>query len=211
MSDQYTQGTWRYTIAVEGATSVWSGEQLIAAIHRKHAAAARRIVACVNACGHIPTELLETEYQGGKLYDALADFNQKVFELRNQRDELLRAAVAAMTIVNRDNPDGSIAHDLRAAIAKAEGRKSPEQKQYTQREVFNAARENEIPLCVMNIAGSAADNAAATINENGGQFVQGNFTDEFISIWYMTVIGLLSEGDCEPEASEWFASIGVRA
>ena len=36
--------------------------------------------------------------------------------------DLLRAAIAAMTIVNRDNPDGSIAHDLRAAIAKAEGR-----------------------------------------------------------------------------------------
>lgn len=36
--------------------------------------------------------------------------------------DLLRAAVAAMTIVNRDSPDGSIAHDLRAAIAKAEGK-----------------------------------------------------------------------------------------
>lgn len=47
---------------------------------------ARRIVACVNACASIPTELLETEYKDDGLYNALADFNQQVFELRNQRE-----------------------------------------------------------------------------------------------------------------------------
>ena len=36
--------------------------------------------------------------------------------------ELLRAAIAALTIVNNAYPYGSIASDLRAAIAKAEGR-----------------------------------------------------------------------------------------
>lgn len=37
--------------------------------------------------------------------------------------DLLRASVAALTIINRECPEGSIAHDLRAAIAKAEGAK----------------------------------------------------------------------------------------
>jgi len=37
--------------------------------------------------------------------------------------DLLRAAVAALTIVAREQPDGSIMADLLAAIAKAEGRK----------------------------------------------------------------------------------------
>jgi len=36
--------------------------------------------------------------------------------------DLLRAAVAALTIVAREQPDGSIMADLLAAIAKAEGR-----------------------------------------------------------------------------------------
>ncbi len=119
MGTKHYAGPWEYGEDNDGWYVSDSNCQLAFGLTEGNA---RRIVACVNACGDIPTELLETEHQGGKLYDALADFNQKVFELRNQRDELLRAAVAAMTIVNNAYPYGSIASDLRAAIAKAEGR-----------------------------------------------------------------------------------------
>lgn len=51
----------------------------------------------------------------------------------------------------------------------------------TGRQVFEATRQNEIPLEVMGVAGSAADNAADTL---GSRFVRGEFTDEFITIWF---------------------------
>jgi uncharacterized protein (DUF1330 family) len=77
------------------------------------------------------------------------------------------------------------------------------------REVFEAC-SNVVPLSVMNVCGSAADNAAATINENGGRFVQGEFTDEFITIWANTVAGILNDFECEQEARDWFESVGFR-
>lgn len=78
------------------------------------------------------------------------------------------------------------------------------------REIFEACRNNDVPPAVMNVAGSAADNAAATIEENGGRFVRGEFTDEFITYWIMTVEGLLSDYDCHPEARAWFEAAGVK-
>lgn len=77
------------------------------------------------------------------------------------------------------------------------------------REIFEACRENDVPLAVMNVAGSAADNAAATIEENGGVFVRGEFTDDFIRYWILTVQGILCESECDPEARAWFEAIGV--
>lgn len=78
------------------------------------------------------------------------------------------------------------------------------------RELFEACRENDVPLEVMNVAGSAADNAAATIEENGGKFERGVFTDEFIAYWMLTVEGILSEADCDPAARAWFEAAGVK-
>ena len=78
------------------------------------------------------------------------------------------------------------------------------------RQLFEATRENDVPLDVMCVSGSAADNAVATINENGGQFVQGCFTDEFISYWFSTVQGILSDYECPAEAREWFDARGVK-
>ena len=80
----------------------------------------------------------------------------------------------------------------------------------TPRQLFEACGQNDVPLDVMNVSGSAADNAAATIGENGGKFVQGHFTDEFIGYWYGTVQGILCESDCPQEAREWFEAAGVR-
>lgn len=76
------------------------------------------------------------------------------------------------------------------------------------RKIFEACG-NDVPLGVMNVCGSAADNAVATINENGGVFVRGKFTDEFICYWILTVQGILSESDCDPEARAWFEAAGV--
>ena len=62
---------------------------------------ARRIVACVNACAGVDTELLE-EYQ--------APFS----ELRKQRDELLAALIEsrhALQFAN-DNPNGGISDTI---------------------------------------------------------------------------------------------------
>lgn len=80
----------------------------------------------------------------------------------------------------------------------------------TNRQVFEATHSNDIPLEVMNVAGSAADNAAATINENGGTFVRGEFTDEFIAYWILTVEGILGD-DCPQVAIDWFAAHGITA
>ena len=77
------------------------------------------------------------------------------------------------------------------------------------RQLFEATRENDVPLDVMCVSGSAADNAAATIKENGGQFVQGHFTDEFITYWFSTVQCILS-CECPAEAREWFDARGVK-
>ena len=79
------------------------------------------------------------------------------------------------------------------------------------RQLFEACRNNDAPIEVINVAGSAADNAAATINENGGRFVQGHFTDEFMAYWFMTVQGILCDSECPAEARDWFAARGVRA
>ena len=78
----------------------------------------------------------------------------------------------------------------------------------TPRQLFEATRENGVPLSVLCISGSAADNAVLTIRENGGIFTQGHFTDEFITYWHLGVQGLLSEDDCDPEAFDWFKTVG---
>ena len=77
------------------------------------------------------------------------------------------------------------------------------------KELFEACIDNEAPLDVLNVCGSAADNAASTINENGGKFVQGHFTEEFFKFWMLTVEGILSSGETSPETVEWFTSRGV--
>ena len=77
------------------------------------------------------------------------------------------------------------------------------------KELFEACIDNDAPLDVLNVCGSAADNAASTINENGGTFVRGEFTDEFINYWILTVEGILSSGEVSPEAVAWFESHGV--
>lgn len=79
----------------------------------------------------------------------------------------------------------------------------------TPRQLFEAC-QGDVPLEVMNVTGSAADNAAATINENGGKFVQGHFIDEFIGHWYRTVQCILCDSDCPQEAREWLEAAGVR-
>lgn len=69
--------------------------------------------------------------------------------------------------------------------------------------------QGSVPLDVMNVHGSAGDNAADTL---GSRFVRGDFTDEFISIWYGTLQGILCDDDtsmCTEEARAWFVSHGV--
>lgn len=80
------------------------------------------------------------------------------------------------------------------------------------RELFEATRECKIPLCVMNVAGSAADNAADTVGWMNRIDDGGRFTREFIEIWYESVIGILSTEDARTEnAVTWFAERGCTA
>ena len=73
------------------------------------------------------------------------------------------------------------------------------------REIFNEC-QGDVPLSVANVHGSAGDNAAETL---GSRFERGNFTDEFINIWFNTVSSILCDGECEQEARDWFESRGV--
>ena len=79
------------------------------------------------------------------------------------------------------------------------------------KQIFEACIDNDAPLDVLNVCGCAADNAASTINENGGKFVHGHFTEEFFKFWMLTVEGILSSGEVSPDAIEWFKSHGVTA
>lgn len=72
---------------------------------------ARRIVACVNACAGIETGHLE-KY-------GLPDFAQKIFDLREQRDELLKALENTHNALKHFWPEGHL--DAVAAIARAKG------------------------------------------------------------------------------------------
>lgn len=79
-------------------------------------------------------------------------------------------------------------------------------------ELFNLIQKTDVPLSVLCVHGDAADNAADTIIENGGKWEQGVFTDEFITIWIDSVVGILCEPTMhEKEAADWFAAHGVTA
>lgn len=90
---------------------------------------ARRIVACVNACAGICTELLNPET------DEYANLNQMVGNLIGQRDELLDAIKRVLSLPNLSSghahktptreqraEEREAYQGLHAAIAKAEGR-----------------------------------------------------------------------------------------
>lgn len=82
----------------------------------------------------------------------------------------------------------------------------------TNRELFNILQKTDVPLSVLCVHGSAADNAADTITDNGGKFERGVFTDEFISFWMGSVVDILCEPSMhEKEAADWFAAHGVTA
>ena len=82
----------------------------------------------------------------------------------------------------------------------------------TYRELFNLIQKTDVPLSVLFVHGSAADNAADTITDNGGKFEQGVFTDEFIYFWGESVVSILCEPTMhEKEAADWFAAHGVTA
>jgi len=75
------------------------------------------------------------------------------------------------------------------------------------REIFNTARNSD-DINVMNLVGSAADNAALTI---GASFVQGNFTEEFICIFIESIRGLLATGEVNEATVKFFADLGLNA
>lgn len=92
------QGSWitvddRYTFKVEGYV-VHKGDVAIPVEERK--AAARRIVACVNACDGVPTDVLENSTSA---YGALT-YQQTLRKWAEaQRDELLAALEMALSFL----------------------------------------------------------------------------------------------------------------
>ena len=78
------------------------------------------------------------------------------------------------------------------------------------RELFELTTANDAPDDVLNLSSSAGDNAADTVGWGRRYGPDGKHTDEFIGIWYQSVIGLLCEPDAPTEAREWFESEGVR-
>lgn len=77
--------------------------------------------------------------------------------------------------------------------------------------------DENTPLIVMNVCGSAADNAADTLGWNNYRDDKGNHTDEFIDQWVLSVSSILASiRDCfsvseaeAKEAQEWFATRGI--
>lgn len=80
----------------------------------------------------------------------------------------------------------------------------------TKRELFEECSGN-VPLDVMNVSGSASDNAADTVGFGNRFDASGNFTDEFINNWYSSVQSLLCTDDtCTETARKWFELRGVK-
>jgi hypothetical protein len=73
--------------------------------------------------------------------------------------------------------------------------------------LFEICQDNN-DLDVMNVQGSACDNAAATM---GNRFVRGNFDKEFLSHWYGSVQSILCDSDwVTPTARAFFEAQGVK-
>lgn len=73
-------------------------------------------------------------------------------------------------------------------------------------ELRNATLDNDAPLSVLNVSGSAADNVADTFPA----FVPGYWTDTYLAYWADSVRGLLCCSDsATDEAREWFAAHGL--
>lgn len=124
------QGSWitvdyRYTFKVEGYV-VHKGDSAIPVEERK--AAARRIVACVNACEGVPTDVLENSTSA---YGALT-YQQTLRKWAEaQRDELLAALEGADKAITAALPHlpadgeavfcGEWLSEIREAIARVKG------------------------------------------------------------------------------------------
>lgn len=79
----------------------------------------------------------------------------------------------------------------------------------TKREIFDLARDADE---VIEIVCSASENASDTVGFNNRFDANGVFTDEFVSIWFESIIGILSTGDAHTaEEAAWFKAIGVEA
>jgi len=77
----------------------------------------------VNFESFCPEWAIITTAGGSIVANVNADHRQEAnARLISAAPDLLRAAVAALTIVAREQPDGSIMADLLAAIAKADGK-----------------------------------------------------------------------------------------
>lgn len=123
----HTKEPWTIEVSEEYDSSfdIRKGEWYVATTHdgcegnNNSESNARRIVACVNACAGIPTELIE---QGGFAAVPVATHR----EVKQQRDDLLAALKEIASMENRyDSGDWDEIEDARniakAAIAKAEG------------------------------------------------------------------------------------------
>lgn len=80
----------------------------------------------------------------------------------------------------------------------------------TRRELFQLTSQNDTPDGVLNLSSSAGDNAADTVGWDRRYGADGLHTDEFIDIWYQSVVGLLCDWETPAEVQAWFASHGVR-
>jgi hypothetical protein len=112
---QHTGEPWRACKALNSRLYIWSGDTPVIQMNGANKETnARRIVACVNACAGIPTDLLE----------ALPDFEkaglQTINQVIAQRDKLLAALKQAKALA----PLGSvIREDSEALIAEIEAAK----------------------------------------------------------------------------------------
>ena len=115
MKTEHTQEPWSYGEDNDGWYVEKDGLQIAHGLTEEDA---RRIVACVNACAGIPTDVLEDE----SILKADADLRIQREELEKQRDELLaaleRLSFAAMC---RDSTMGDPCRliEVRAELAAA--------------------------------------------------------------------------------------------
>lgn len=81
----------------------------------------------------------------------------------------------------------------------------------TRREAFDLLQSldyvgSNIDVCELHC--SAAQNAADTVGHANRFDANGQFTDEFVSVWYESVSTLLAAGDRPAAVVEWYEAHG---
>lgn len=128
---EHTQGTWRVTGTgtiryIDVAVGNGMVQEVATCMRTEYGdmeANARRIVACINACSHIPTDRLEMAMPG-QMKSSLDGLCDSVEQLTAQRDELLAVLDSIIDLHDSASRGKQVAETIgkaRAVIQKVRG------------------------------------------------------------------------------------------